>query len=471
MDWCVDVEVGGATPATVDQVCAYLDRHTTTPAGGPVRTLVADTLAAAEPAGPLLWVRVDWDRESPELVIRSLATAGWPERQLEGPDFRAVAPGVAVANSVAVELAAAANITAGVALRRELPARRDPEPDLDASPALLRTDPGELSREAFLTAVALTASGADTGLSPEARAAQAGAELSVAALGAYLRRTGRSGPRNAAEAAAAFLELQHAAGGEFYLLEADEDHAVLGNTRCPFGSGVTAAPMMCRCTSAVLGHLGAQAGGEAWVTMPDRIALGDPECRAVLHLGGDRPSPISHRYTDPPAGLDDTQGPVAAGRLDGDPRIVLSLLLPRDAGSVPVVRHMCEQVVGALGASADAIGDLTVALTEACSNVIRHAQQGDDFQVDVELGAERCELVVSYRDDGFDPLSVGVAVGDQLSESGRGLLLMRALVDELDFNFDPGHTRVRMTKQLDFEGESSIRTALQGRPIPPSGAA
>jgi serine/threonine-protein kinase RsbW len=129
---------------------------------------------------------------------------------------------------------------------------------------------------------------------------------------------------------------------------------------------------------------------------------------------------------------------------------------------------MCEQVVGALGASAEAIGDLTVALTEACSNVIRHARDGDDFQVDVELGGERCELVVSYRDDGFDPLAVGVAAGDQLSESGRGLMLMRALVDELDFNFDPGHTRVRMIKHLDFEGESSIRSALQGRPASPS---
>ena len=156
---------------------------------------------------------------------------------------------------------------------------------------------------------------------------------------------------------------------------------------------------------------------------------------------------------------------VAAGEdpFSGDPRISLSLLLPRDAQSVPVVRHLCEHMIASLGASEDAIGSISVALTEACSNVIRHARSGDDYRIDVELGGERCEISVCYRDEGFDPDGPAIAQADPESESGRGLMLMRALVDELNFTFDPGRTRVHMVKDLDFARTTDAQRLLQRR--------
>ena len=149
--------------------------------------------------------------------------------------------------------------------------------------------------------------------------------------------------------------------------------------------------------------------------------------------------------------------------LGGDPRISLGLLLPRDAESVPVVRHLCEQLVESLGASADAVSSIALALSEACSNVIRHAPSGTDYRIDVEVGGDRCEIVVSYRDTGFDPGPGGTSPGDPTSESGRGLFLMRSLVDDLDFAFDPGRTRVRMTKDLEFTEATATRRLLQPR--------
>ncbi|GAC1595122.1 MAG: hypothetical protein NVS3B21_17890 [Acidimicrobiales bacterium] len=461
MDWCIETNAPQAVAIGADEVAAYFRRHANVLVDDEVRAEVWNTILAVASSAELVWARVDWDGDAPELSVRALAPDVWPQGSLNGAEFTPVRPGVVVANRAAVELAAAAHVGTGLEIRRRFELTREPEADLDASPALLQPSPADLTRESFLAAVALSSALPDAPNDPAARAAQAGAELSVAALAAYLRRTGRARPRTASEAAAAFLELQSSAGANFYLLEADDDHAVLGNTRCPFGSGVTAAPMMCRCTSAVLGRLGAEAGREAWVTMPERIALGDPECRAVLDLGPSQPSPISHRYVDPPAGLGASPGRSDLQRQDGDPRVVLSLLLPRDVASVPVVRHLCEQVVGALGATPESIGDLTVALTEACSNVIRHALSSDDFRVDVELGGESCELVVSYRDDGFDPDAVGVQPADADSETGRGLMLMRALVDELDFTFDPGRTSVRMVKRLDFSEERPIQQLLR----------
>lgn len=466
MDWCIETTAPQAVAAGADEVAAYLQRHANIAVDAEMRAEIRSTMSTVASGAEVVWARLDWDGDSPEFSVRALAGGVWPHGSLHTAEFTPVAPGVVVANAVAVELAAAANVGAGLEIRRSFALTREPEANLDASPALLQPSPADLTREAFLSAVALSAALPDAPNDPAARAAQAGAELSVAALGAYLRRTGRARPRNAVEAAAAFLELQTSAGANFYLLEADDEHAVLGNTRCPFGGGVTAAPMMCRCTSAVLGRLGAEAGGEAWVTMPERIALGDPECRAVLDIGPRQPSVISHRYVDPPAGLGASAARSDLRQPDGDPRVVLSLLLPRDVASVPVVRHLCEQVVSALGATAESIGDLTVALTEACSNVVRHAESSDDFRVDVELGGESCELVVSYRDVAFDPDAVGGEPADADSETGRGLMLMRALVDQLDFTFEPGRTSVRMVKRLDLADERPIQQLLRPKREP-----
>ena len=465
MDWCIDSSAPDSLRNGTDEIEAYFRRHALPASWTEVRDVATESLRAASAAAPYVWARVEWDGEDAELIVHALPAGPDVAHRLRESHVTELVPGVFLANGITSELAATAR---GVTIRRRLDLAREPEEDLDPGPTLLRPAPSELTRESFLAAVALSASLPDAPIDPAARAAQAGAELSVAALAAYLRRTGRDRPSNAGEAAAAFMALQRSAGADFYLLEADDDHAVLANRRCPFGTGVTAAPMLCRCTSSVLGRLGAEASGEAWVTMPERIALGDPECRAVLQLGPTQPSPISHRYVDPPAGLSSEPASSDDGRLGGDPRVVLSLLLPRDAGSVPVVRHMCEQVVGALGASPEAVGDLCVALTEACSNVVRHAQVGDDFRVEVELGGDRCEIVVNYRDTGFDPTMVGVGVGDATSEAGRGLILMRALVDELAFSFDPGRTSVRMVKQLDFTEERPIQRLLRPKDDPPA---
>lgn len=155
--------------------------------------------------------------------------------------------------------------------------------------------------------------------------------------------------------------------------------------------------------------------------------------------------------------------PLGSDPLGGDPRISLGLLLPRDAESVPVVRHLCEQLVASLGASVDAVSSIALALSEACSNVIRHAPSGADYRIDVQVGGDCCEIVVSYADTGFDPRPAGAELVDPTSESGRGLFLMRSLVDELDFAFDPGRTRVRMIKHLEFDGPTACGRLLQPR--------
>jgi serine/threonine-protein kinase RsbW len=123
-----------------------------------------------------------------------------------------------------------------------------------------------------------------------------------------------------------------------------------------------------------------------------------------------------------------------------------TLLLPREAITVPMVRASVERTLRSAGVVPDDIADLTVALTEACSNAVRHAVASSSYRVELHLGGDRCELRVVDGGPGFD--LDRIEMPGPHAEGGRGLPLMRSLVDELHIEVLDGRTRVRLLKQL-----------------------
>jgi serine/threonine-protein kinase RsbW len=146
-----------------------------------------------------------------------------------------------------------------------------------------------------------------------------------------------------------------------------------------------------------------------------------------------------------------------------DMEIKLSLSLPRDEISIPVARRICTQSLKVLGVTQECIDDVELALTEACANVLLHAQDEDEYEVSVGVDNEVAIIEVSDRgggfDSGFDPDWLIGAAGDGLPpesvpEQGRGILLMRALMDQVRFQrVDGPHrgTRVHLEKVLVWE--------------------
>jgi serine/threonine-protein kinase RsbW len=138
-----------------------------------------------------------------------------------------------------------------------------------------------------------------------------------------------------------------------------------------------------------------------------------------------------------------------------------TLHLPRDAASVPVVRRVCRCSFEALGVERSCVGDLEVAVTEACTNVLKHATETDDkYEVDVRTMGQRCEISVRDTGRGFDPAGLDSAASSTSDESGRGIHLMRVLVDRLQFTSPDGSgTRVRLEKSLALREDSPLRAA------------
>jgi serine/threonine-protein kinase RsbW len=130
----------------------------------------------------------------------------------------------------------------------------------------------------------------------------------------------------------------------------------------------------------------------------------------------------------------------------------MKLLLPSDARSVPLVRSVLRHCLETLGVSAECTSDIEIAITEACTNVLAHAHDGNDYEVSAGIHDDTCVLEVV--DNSYHPVVAPVPAVrglliDADAEGGRGLQLMRALVDTLDFDVhDDDGTTVRMSKAL-----------------------
>jgi serine/threonine-protein kinase RsbW len=140
--------------------------------------------------------------------------------------------------------------------------------------------------------------------------------------------------------------------------------------------------------------------------------------------------------------------------------MAMSLLLPRDELTVPVARHLTAGALEQLGVEEDCAADVQIALTEACTNVILHAEPGDEYEIAVEVDDSSCVIRVIDRGHGFDADALGNGA-DHTAESGRGVALMDALVDQVVFESRPeAGTIVLLSKTLEY-GEGSVMRRLR----------
>jgi serine/threonine-protein kinase RsbW len=101
----------------------------------------------------------------------------------------------------------------------------------------------------------------------------------------------------------------------------------------------------------------------------------------------------------------------------------------------------------------EVLGDLKLALTEACTNSVRHAYEGGNGTVEIlyELYSDRLVVEVVDSGEGFDPDAQATAAdGDDLSEGGLGIAIIQALADDFEIGRRAGGgSRLRFVKQLE----------------------
>lgn len=140
------------------------------------------------------------------------------------------------------------------------------------------------------------------------------------------------------------------------------------------------------------------------------------------------------------------------------PGLPLEMTFPAQSEWVSVVRLATAGIASRMGFSYDEIEDIKLAIAEACNNAILHAHPERTGQM-VRLQWLPCarHLEISVIDSGsLKPHQLHLDESkrnlEELPEGGMGLLLMEALMDEVEQSTTPqGNTVMRMIKRLSVD--------------------
>ena len=176
------------------------------------------------------------------------------------------------------------------------------------------------------------------------------------------------------------------------------------------------------------------------------------------------------------------------------------LVFPHEALSVPVMRRVLGDTLRRLGADEDGVSDLLLAVTEACTNVLKHGTPGPRYEIVAHrpagppdpgaattsaagsrsgrppragpcgCGARACPAPPPSprparaakaprpvgRRQAHPPLTEDQVIA-MLPESGRGLAIMRACVDDVTLRTDPDvGTVVSLEKRMAWRDDALL---------------
>ena len=135
---------------------------------------------------------------------------------------------------------------------------------------------------------------------------------------------------------------------------------------------------------------------------------------------------------------------------------VLELTVPSDLKYLCVIRRALEAVCRVQGFDDATLGSIVLANDEACSNIVRHAYGGvstERIWITCRLSGEGLEIELVDEGKAFDPAEAGRKDPSELRPGGRGLFLIREIMDEVSYEpRQPRGTRLRMRKRLPAGG-------------------
>ncbi len=147
----------------------------------------------------------------------------------------------------------------------------------------------------------------------------------------------------------------------------------------------------------------------------------------------------------------------------GDHREVITFSIPSRLELLPVLDRLVQGIAEQMEFDEDATGEVAISVIEAGTNAIQHGH-GQDPNKLVEFRFRICPdcLLITVHDSGpgFDPASVPVNdptnPEDLMKSRGRGIFIMRKLMDVVDFDIRPRQgTSVLLKKFKRANGENA----------------
>ncbi len=130
----------------------------------------------------------------------------------------------------------------------------------------------------------------------------------------------------------------------------------------------------------------------------------------------------------------------------------IALRVPRDTYYLSLIRHAVVDLARRVGFEAAATAEIEMAVDEACSNAVRHAE-GDAVSIEAVADASGIAVTVHYGGEPFAFERCGApdleAYLAERQPGGLGVYIIRRFMDEVEYRHRPDcGNELRMRKYL-----------------------
>ncbi len=138
--------------------------------------------------------------------------------------------------------------------------------------------------------------------------------------------------------------------------------------------------------------------------------------------------------------------------------------IPSDLNKIKDVEKVTEHIARFMNFSEDDRDSLAIAVTEIVGNAITHGNKGDkNKKVKITFDYQNDTIIVQIQDQGrgfnVDKVKNPLDPENLLRESGRGIFIVRALMNEIAFLKGETGTIVRLVKKASHGHQTEWRPA------------
>jgi serine/threonine-protein kinase RsbW len=130
------------------------------------------------------------------------------------------------------------------------------------------------------------------------------------------------------------------------------------------------------------------------------------------------------------------------------------IIIPSSLNYLREVDEFVEQKLREEGVSPSLVTDIAISVTEVVTNAVCHGNKNDSNKkvtVSLEINKKQVAVRITDQGGGFDPghLANPLAEENLLKDAGRGVFIVKSLMDEVKFEIAPDSgTTVILIKKL-----------------------
>jgi len=135
----------------------------------------------------------------------------------------------------------------------------------------------------------------------------------------------------------------------------------------------------------------------------------------------------------------------------------ISITIPSKIEELNRIEEISEEIAEKMGMNEDEEDNLCIAITEVVGNAIVHGNDKDPKKkVQIEFKLEKDKVSISVKDEGkgfdIDQLSNPLEPENIMKDSGRGIFILKTLMDDVSFDFSSEGTRVTFVMRISRQG-------------------